>query len=169
MGRIAVFGHPFRLFDTAGIRPASDPVEVAGMRIARETAESAAVIIHVIDGRRALAEQGFPTALGEANGSATVIPVINKVDAGLVVAPAQVEQTLRRPALCVSALTGEGLDTLRTRVLAGSPFRGPATRHLPVPFTERQVRHLERALALLCAEPGSARLELLSFLDGACH
>jgi tRNA modification GTPase len=85
-------GFPVCFVDTAGLRETDDPVEAEGVRRASERAAQADLVLHVAD-----------AASAHAPGKRDGVYVANKVD----VSPA--------PAgwIGVSALTGEGLDTLR--------------------------------------------------------
>ena len=89
-------GIPFRLVDTAGIRQdSSDAVEEDGMERARTAAGDADLVIWLSD---AASPQKWPGW----NVRGTVLSVYNKVDL-----------CEDRPAgLCISALTGEGMDEL---------------------------------------------------------
>jgi tRNA modification GTPase len=94
-------GYPVTLLDTAGIRETRDPVELEGVRRAREWAETADLVLWVTD---ATADGGES---GQAGG-AEVWQVRNKIDLlGSGPASCQAEKTLP-----ISALTGTGLPEL---------------------------------------------------------
>ncbi len=99
--RVVLDGVPVTLVDTAGLREASDAIEAEGVRRARARAAEADLVIHV-------------TAIGNLDSErtdVTTVLVANKIDLGDV-APTG--------AIGVSALTGEGLDALRTRLAAAA-------------------------------------------------
>jgi len=66
-------GYPVTLLDTAGIRPTDDPVEVEGVRRARERASAADLVLWVVDATGPMAEP----ALGRDR---PVWTVVNKTD-----------------------------------------------------------------------------------------
>jgi tRNA modification GTPase len=94
-------GYPVTLLDTAGIRETQDPVEVEGVRRARERAEAADLVLWVTD---ATAGEGDDGQAGEAE----VWQVRNKID--LLGAETASCQSPSTPA--ISALTGAGLPEL---------------------------------------------------------
>lgn len=89
-------GLPVTLLDTAGLRESADPIEREGIARARARAAAADFRLRVVDD---------PADLGAtAAGDATLI-VLNKAD---IWPP----KTLPADALCVSTVTGQGLDAL---------------------------------------------------------
>lgn len=104
--RVVLGGVPVTLLDTAGLRASDDPIEIEGMRRALARACEADVVVRVIDAAAIDPDDG---AVGVVT-TGTTITVATKADS-----------TPRRPvgAVCVSGLTGQGLDALRD-VLAGA-------------------------------------------------
>jgi tRNA modification GTPase len=94
-------GYPVTLLDTAGIRATQDPVEVEGVRRARERAEAADLVLWVTD---ATADEG---ETGQA-GRAELWQVRNKIDL-LSSGPGSCRSGR---TLAISALTGAGLPEL---------------------------------------------------------
>jgi tRNA modification GTPase len=97
-------GYPVTLLDTAGIRETQDPIEVEGVRRARERAAAADLVLWVTDATAELVEPG------RGEGTGPVWQVRNKID---LASPGW------EPAHCasgetfpMSALTGEGLPEL---------------------------------------------------------
>jgi tRNA modification GTPase len=70
-------GYPVVLLDTAGIRDTHDPIELEGVRRARERAEKADLVLWLLDGS---AGEGAPPP--DLNGEAPVWRVVNKIDLG---------------------------------------------------------------------------------------
>jgi tRNA modification GTPase len=103
-------GFPFRLVDTAGLRDAAEPIERLGIEVSRRYLGAADVILYC--------EELGETGRGKEDGSARdeflasctapVVRVLTKSDLPFSL-PAP-------PFPRVSALTGEGLDTLKHRL-----------------------------------------------------
>ena len=113
---VAIGGIPVRLVDTAGIRVAKDEAESIGVRKSMEALADADVVLIVLD----VANPAEPREAGDSNPDAELIAksegrvrlvVLNKVD----LAPPK----WLRPDGCVatSALTGEGIEELRKKIL----------------------------------------------------
>jgi tRNA modification GTPase len=97
-------GYPVTLLDTAGIRDTQDPVEVEGVRRARERAGSADLVLWVTDAT----EDAVSRDRGE--GTAITWQVRNKIDlAGQDLKSSPCPSGLVFP---ISALTGAGLAEL---------------------------------------------------------
>ena len=137
-------GLPIRLVDTAGLRDTADPVEVEGVRRARQAAETADLILEVCD----LAVAQVKT---EASSPERTLRVENKIDLvdvppGLVGDPPS--------AARVSCLTGAGIDALKSAIKHRVGFIGESST-----FSARQ-RHIEALNAALSAlENAAERLE----------
>lgn len=106
---IEVRGWPVRLVDTAGLRESADLVERLGIEISERYLADADVVLLCAEDREVL---GPLLQRTQAITSAPVIPVVTKADLPHVTA------SVSEPAdgLRVSALTGEGLDSLTTRI-----------------------------------------------------
>jgi tRNA modification GTPase len=125
--RVVFGGVPVTLVDTAGLRDAVDEIEAEGVRRARAHAAAADLVISV-------SEVGEPAANGD-------LVVANKIDLGGVVPDGTIG---------VSAVTGEGLETLRAQLTAAARSLTQSTG--PPPLT--QARHraaLQEAAARLVA------------------
>jgi len=96
-------GYPVTLLDTAGIRETQDPVEIEGVRRARERAQAADLVLWVTD---ASAE---PADVGRGEGPASW-QVPNKID--LADATFGLGHCRSAETFPVSALTGAGLPEL---------------------------------------------------------
>lgn len=108
---LQIDGLLFVITDTAGIRPTSDPIEQLGVERSRSALATADVAIQVVD-------RGRPVAPGDVEiahlvGDRPAILVANKVD----LPPVAALGAFDRPALPVSAVTGEGFDDLRHRLV----------------------------------------------------
>jgi tRNA modification GTPase len=99
-------GYPVTVLDTAGLREAHDPVELEGMKRARERAAAADLVLWVRDASDP-DSTGPPAALSEAEGPGPAVWVVaNKCDLAT-------GKTIGGEAgYRISAATGEGFDTL---------------------------------------------------------
>lgn len=98
----------FRFIDTAGIRDTSDCIEQLGIDRSRQAISRATIVLQVIDAT----DPDRVERIGNLDSTQHLIAVINKTDAAspsaaMAALPASVE------AVAISALTGEGIDTLR--------------------------------------------------------
>jgi tRNA modification GTPase len=153
-------GLPLILIDTAGIRESSDVIEAAGVRVSREVAASADLILVLIepdpDGGEAdaeLLEQLDASRLLVINSKADLLPAGHPLP--------------ENGALRVSAVTGEGLSELRARIrqrLLGDA--GSSELWISV---ERHAQALERTRQLveaaLAAPDDLASLDLAAALE----
>ena len=140
------------LVDTAGLRVSSDPVEAEGVERSRGAIAVADLVLNVLDGSIDVASQV---------SDSKELTVINKSDLpGSRMAPG---------AVSVSALSGEGLDELRRRIVAAlSVDDGDSQRDRPamtnvrhIALVQRAHDALERARAAASAEGGSMPEEFL--------
>lgn len=103
---ISLDGLPVHVADTAGIRESTDQVEAEGVRRARAAFATADLVLLVIDSTQGLESQ---LALkSEVPKNIPCIEVYNKVDIATV--EAKTDETAL--AVCVSAKTGQGLQSL---------------------------------------------------------
>jgi tRNA modification GTPase len=109
--RISLDGIPLELVDTAGLREGLEEAEQLGIARSREALADAALVLVVLDATEPLNDE--EQRLLQAVEGRPALIVANKCDlaqassAGAAVAP-----------LRTSALTGEGIATLRERILA---------------------------------------------------
>ena len=137
-------GLPVRLVDTAGLRDTADPVEVEGVRRARQAAETADLILEVCD----LAVTQERT---EPSSPERTLRVENKIDL-VDVPPGLVSDS--PSTVRVSCLTGAGIDALKGAIKHRVGFSGEGST-----FSARQ-RHIEALNAALAAlENAAERLE----------
>ena len=134
-------GFPFRLVDTAGLRESDERVERLGIEVSRRYLGAADLIVFCEAG-----DEGRGTGDGDdrddflAACSAPVIMVRTKADLLPVPRPPS-------PVPLVSALTGEGLDTLKRRLAEAAFGRLLAGGDVePVVTRARHRLALERAL-----------------------
>ena len=100
-----ICGWPVRLVDTAGLRETADAIEGEGVARARDLMERADIVLNLTPA------DGDPAGgTYETGGTVVVIEVFSKCDL--------FGSSASRPALPVSAKTGEGLDALRGAIAA---------------------------------------------------
>ena len=119
--RILIDGLPVTLLDTAGLREQADAVEVEGMRRARRAIASADRVLFVVDATDAAALEAWPREVAGLGDAVPVTLLFNKCDVAAA-RPGAPEPTAGATgaaaarALDISALTGAGLDALRTHI-----------------------------------------------------
>jgi len=128
-------GIPFRVVDTAGIRETPDSIEREGVRRAREVAEGADVVLHVIDSSDPEAVSAPPIVPNE-------LAVFNKSD--LVAGAAA-----HRDALSISCVTGDGIDALVDAIVERARRHAPGSRDSLAAINARHQACLTRADAAL--------------------
>ncbi len=139
-GAIAIEGIPIRLYDTAGWRDSTDPLEIAGMQRTEQVLKGAGLILFLVDAVRGLEEED--RALMERYGRETaVIPVWNKTDLTSAACPDGL--------LPISSRTGSGLGQLHNAIAAQILRGHMADCGEPVIDSARQKAGLERCLASL--------------------
>jgi len=103
---IDVGGIPVLLVDTAGLRETEDSIESLGIERTLKAIGNADLVLKVVDGSSPRAGDAF-----QESGSPSIL-ILNKCDLGISSDYQKVNDAIR-----VSALTGEGLDDLRTAIL----------------------------------------------------
>jgi len=134
---LAIDGVRFMVQDTAGIRDPGDAIEAEGVARSRQAAAGADLVLVVVDGSLPLSDDDrellttYPNALVAAN----------KCD----IAPPAPETDLTHQVVAVSALKGDGIDSLRQALL--TRVHGPDAPPLDHAFlvTLRQQQALTRA------------------------
>lgn len=155
-------GIPFRFADTAGIRQSRGTAEKEGVIRSRKILESSEIVLHVRDASRAVTVAD--SELASMCRDKHTILVLNKTD---------LPQRLRLPAelaqaacIRVSALTGDGLDTLRDKLVELAYSGAVGSAEVDVTINERQGAALEVAYNSLTLAyhmfTGSEPLEVIS-------
>jgi tRNA modification GTPase len=162
-------GIPLYLIDTAGITPTDDPVEQIGVQRSRAAAESAEVVLLVLDSSQVLNERdrqiftilqdmGFGQQTKQVAGQRrAILLVFNKSDQERHLDVAEVRTYWPGiPEVATSLLTGQGLtdleEALANLLLAGrpssdSPTLVTSTRHQAI--LQRTSGHLQAAWSAL--------------------
>ena len=139
---IVLAGFPVRLIDTAGIRPATDPVEQEGVQRTRTAADQADLVLGLVD--RTQPQDPCESEWARFNGK--LLKILTKSD---------LPGVFSGEGHAVSAKTGEGLESLRksvTQRLTGSLF-APGSEEIAV--NARHAEGLQRATDALATASSS--------------
>jgi len=110
-------GYPFRLVDTAGIRPSADPIEQEGIERARASVESADLVLLVLDGSEPLTAED-EEAMAAVAGKCVQV-VLNKADLPPLLTPDELQMHFPEwPTTPVSCKEHEGLERLTEAMVA---------------------------------------------------
>ena len=134
---VAIGGIPVELVDTAGIRRALDEAESIGIRKSMEALADADLVLVVLDANAALGEEDHEL-LRQSEGRAAIV-VENKSDlAQSSAGDRSFAMPSVRTSVRTSALTGDGIDELRSAIL--KHVGGEATPQMESGFLT-SVRH----------------------------
>jgi tRNA modification GTPase len=139
-------GLPVNLIDTAGLRTAADVVEAEGIRRARNEIIQADRVLYILDAR--MDSESWAAELGQLPAGIRVTLVFNKID--LTGATPRLDAAAAPPRIFVSALTGAGLDLLRSHVKDAAGYLPPeagaiAARRRHLDALRRARQHVEDA------------------------
>ena len=142
---IEIDGLPIEVVDTAGIRETSNEIEAEGVRRALHAQGQADLIILLIDDVNTDDVQTAALLKPLNEQSAAVLLVRNKIDLTHRAASssADTDHDILKNALCISALTGEGLSSLKEKIKQIAGFR--QTDDSPFLARERHINALQRA------------------------
>ncbi len=141
-GSIGLKGIPLRLFDTAGIREAKDPIEAEGIRRAEQVMRGADLVLYLVDSEVGIAQGDSAFLAGTAEREGSTLKLWNKIDL-----------PRSRPApdgfLPVSSLTGQGVDALEEAIVRAIVSGETEDSGEPLIDSERQRDLIERSLTAL--------------------
>lgn len=100
---ISIDGILFRLFDTAGLRESSNPVEEEGIKRSREALRNADIVLFIEDTQQGIARDLLEEVLNISSGD-KIVRVLNKIDLG--------DKDKYDVDIKVSAKTGAGMNNL---------------------------------------------------------
>jgi tRNA modification GTPase len=153
---INALGVPVRLVDTAGLRASDCEIEEEGVLRARQAAGEADLILALFDGSRPPKDDELNQTRFFINAGYPLVSVLNKADLG-VVAKSELESQLTLDFISLSALTGEGVETLLETIrdtawAGGGPTgEGALTRKRHRDLVENAVNLIDHSLELLVA------------------
>lgn len=160
---LVLAGFPVRLVDAAGVRDTVDPVELEGVRRARDKALSADLVLLVVDGTKPLNDEDL-VAYELCQPGKTLL-VVNKSDQAQSCDLGRLESF--RSHVSVSAKHGFGLDELQVAIVEHLGCDEALSGDEGVVVTER--RHRDALLqavksldALVCSTKDYAPLECLA-------
>ncbi|MHB8578312.1 MAG: tRNA uridine-5-carboxymethylaminomethyl(34) synthesis GTPase MnmE [Ignavibacteriaceae bacterium] len=105
---VSIGGILFRLHDTAGIRPSIDEIEKEGILRSHEAIKNSDVILLIGDTEQGISQKLFDS-VAEVASIGKIIKIINKIDL--------VPKNFENDNICVSALTGQGMDILFNKLI----------------------------------------------------
>ena len=114
---VSIAGIPVRLVDTAGIRDALDEAESIGVRKSMEALADADIVLVVLDASSPATDEEArrrDTELMSLAAQRLAIVAQNKID---VISTAPLMPDGGLPVVMTSALTGQGIDQLRSKIL----------------------------------------------------
>ena len=135
-------GLPVEIVDTAGLRASQNAVEKEGVRRAIAQAETADIVLLIVgaddeQSRQKTEQSLLPQALIESDKT---IRVVNKID---LIDPASMIDVQDEQMVAVSALTGQGIAHLRSRIREKAGF---APKEAGFTARKRHLIALEEAL-----------------------
>ena len=150
--RIHLDGMPLHVLDTAGLREAGDVVEEEGIRRAQAEMQRADRVLFVIDTVEDPTASAFIEEKPRLPAEVPVTLIFNKCD--LAARPPLADAARGPPRLVLSALTGEGLETLRAHLkecMGYQSVEGGAisARRRHIEALSRARAHTEEAARLL--------------------
>jgi tRNA modification GTPase len=120
---VSLGGIPVKLIDTAGIRHSTDEAESIGIRKSYEALSEADLVLVVLDSTEAVTSED--EELLQAAGARRALVVGNKSD----LAPDAALEHAGHKLLRTSAVTGYGIDRLRSAILEEVSGRGARGEH----------------------------------------
>lgn len=145
--RISIVGIAAEISDTAGRRDTDDPVERIGVDRARKAAESADIVLIVIDASQAMDDED--RALIE-NADERCIVCLNKQDLESVIVPEMIQAISKVKIMQISAESGQGVDDLMAemaaRLAVGEESDGQLVQQRHLELARGASNHLKNAI-----------------------
>ena len=142
--RVAIDGIPVDLVDTAGLREASDEAERIGIAKSHEAMAEADVVLLVIDSTVGVSDQDL--AVLRDGAAAGVIIAMNKSDLAADSNEKPIPAHASMSAISTSALTGDGIATLRAVIVQAVAGERGGLRESGMLTNVRQHQAVQRAL-----------------------
>ena len=148
---VSIGGIPVRLVDTAGIRDALDEAESIGVRKSMEALADADIVLVVLDASQPASDEAArrcDTELVSQVARRPAIVVQNKIDA---ISTAPLLPDGGRPVVMTSALTGQGIEQVRARILRLAGGNGAAQPEAGFLTNVRHQKLVQNSIAALDA------------------
>ncbi|QDT01454.1 GTPase [Adhaeretor mobilis] len=167
----ALDGWPVELIDVAGLRTTQEPLEAAGVELARKSIATADLVLWVVEAgsdiEKSVAKESqelLGPALASPPNNLVPLIVANKID--------QLDGTTQAtkpelPIVATSALTGEGIPVLIEQIVKRLIPTLPKADE-PIPFTLRQVGLLDQLTEAIQADKLEAAKETCNELTVGC-
>ena len=141
---VSLGGYPFRLVDTAGLRETTGRIERMGIEVARRYLTAADVVLFCAESGRPLMQEEARFLDTVASGCVMLVRTKNDLSDIKMGRSAELDVS----EVLVSTVTGEGLGTLRDRLVA-AVFSGARASDAEAPLVtrERHARELRLARA----------------------
>lgn len=158
---IQIEGVPMHIIDTAGLRQTSDEVEAKGIERTWDAIRLADLVIFLTaPNAEKEANELRAQILAAITPKCPVLELINKSDL-----LSQDPNSVKNQALLISAKTGQGIDTLKQRILETVGWNGPqegaiVARRRHLDCLERAAEHIEKSEQF--AANGNNSLELFA-------
>lgn len=149
---IALGPHYIRLVDTAGLNPSATSLEELGIKKTFEQAAEADLFLWVIDSTSRLPV--LPKSLAATLDRSNTLAIKNKCD--LPGSSSEKDTPLPFPTISISALTGFGLDALRSAIVSTAEAIRPDIGEELITINARHAHSLDRAIQAL----GSAKSKI---------
>ncbi|MEY4060322.1 MAG: tRNA modification GTPase TrmE [Pseudomonadota bacterium] len=164
---ITISGIPMHIIDTAGLRETSDLVEAKGIERSWEAIQAADLVIFLQDPNSINAIDSATVLdlkaqiLKALPPKCPVLEVINKSD----LLPNEASHLSESPSLLISAKTGDGVETLKQKILesvgwGGSQEGAIVARRRHLDCLDRAATHLDKSQQF--AADGNISLELFA-------
>lgn len=162
---VQVGGYILRLYDTAGIRDTSDPVEQAGVERAVRQLQTADLILAVFDASLPFSEQDAQL-LTRLEGT-NCIAVINKTDLPQRLETQWITAQIPR-TVYIAAKTGEGRELLEKQILDSLQLLPAGGGSAQFAVNERQRACLDQAATSLHEAEDALRSQVTLDAVGVC-
>lgn len=133
---ISIDGVLIKIFDTAGIRPTNDPIEIEGVERSREAVKNSDIVIFINDATEGFANDLYLLLL-ELTSDDRIVNVSNKIDL--------VPNYDLEGSISISALTGKGInslfDTIKKKAIGSQSY----SEHTAIVSNLRHFQALEKA------------------------
>lgn len=133
---ITINGITLNIMDTAGIRETEDIIEKIGVERAKKYANSADLIIYVVDGSTTLDENDFNIMKSVRDKKSIVL--LNKIDLNVVTTQEELQLNINKPVIPISAKENIGLEEFE-KCLIDMFFNGEITFNDEICITN--IRH----------------------------